>query len=319
MLALEAAVPKNGKIIIESTPNGVSNLFYRMWMSENDYVKREYGWWWEYSEEEIRIIEKRLNDPRKFAQEYGLAFLSSGRSVFDENAVEEQRTNIKKVGDKILMDSGETFVVHEKKNGLRVYKPPEAGHLYVAGVDTSEGVDGGDFSSCVIWDRMTGEEVAFFRGLPSPDRFATFLNDWGREYNNALMVIEVNNHGLTTLTILKQLIYPSIYFRPQRFEAVSMGWSDKMGWKTTKVTRPLLIDDFAQAIRDKILIIHSKELVDEMTTFIYDKNNNMTAAEGFHDDTIFAAGIGFQGFKVLHDKPLTQLDYTKHLPSNFSY
>jgi len=50
-----------------------------------------------------------------------------------------------------------------------------------------------------------------------------------------------------------------------------------------------MIDDFAQAMRDKLLIIHSKELLDEMTVFVYDKNNNFAALNGYHDDCIFAA------------------------------
>jgi hypothetical protein len=145
------------------------------------------------------------------------------------------------------------------------------------------------------------------------------LNKWGRFYNNALMVVEVNNHGLTTLTILKQLIYPSIYFRPSKFETIATPWSEKMGWKTTIVTRPLLIDDFAQAVRDEAIILHSKEIIDEMTTFIYDNSGKMTAAEGFHDDAVFAAAICLQGFKAMYDKPLTQVDYKKHLPTNYSY
>ena len=133
------------------------------------------------------------------------------------------------------------------------------------------------------------------------------------------MVVEVNNHGLTTLTCLKQLLYPTLYFRPTKFETISSSWSDKLGWKTTKLTRPLLIDDFAQAIRDDILILHSKELLNEMSVFIYDNGNNMVPMEGYHDDHVFAAGICFQGFKVLYDKPLDQLNYENHLPISSNY
>lgn len=319
MGALEASVPEDGTIVIESTPNGVSNWFYRMWMSENDYEKKEYGWWWHYSEEEIDKIRRRLNNPLKFAQEYELTFLSSGRNVFDTESLEKQRHNILKVGQITADQAGQPYTVVQRPDGLRVYNPVVPGRLYAIGVDTSEGVEGGDYSVAVIWDRTTGEEIGFFRGLPSPDHFATLLNKWGREFNNALMVVEINNHGLTTLTILKQLMYPSLYFRPSKFDTMAQSWSEKLGWRTTKVTRPLLIDDFAQAIREHSITIHSKELFDEMMTFIYDRNNNMVPAEGFHDDTIFAAGIGFQGFKVLYDKPLTQIKYQDYMPQGYSY
>lgn len=318
MMALEASVPVNGQIVVESTPNGQGNLYHRMCMSENGYVKKEYGWWWHYKEEEIEKIRIRMNNPQKFAQEYSLEFLASGRPVFEPLAIKRQRNNILKVGD-IYKDANGTERRVFEDDGLRIYKEPESDGMYIVGVDTSEGVEGGDYATAVFLNRKTGEEVAFFRGHISPDKFGEKLNKWGRKFNNALMVVEINNHGLTVVTILRQLMYPSLYFRPTQFEKMGTGWSDKIGWKTTKVTRPLLLDDLAQAIRDDILIIHSKEILDEMTVFVYDKNNNPNAPSGYHDDGIFGIGVAFQGFKVLWSGPLTQVDYNQHLPMSSSY
>ncbi len=306
-------------IIGHQTPRGIGNVYHRMWMADdNDYIKKEYGWWWDYTEEEIKTIERRMNNPSKFAQEYSLEFLASGRMVFDQMAVRRQRKNVLLVGDNVKAPDGTEYKVRISDD-LRIYREPEMSKLYVVGADVAEGVDGGDYSVAVILDRMTGEEVAFFKGHIEPDKFGAKLNAWGRRYNNALMIPEINNHGLTTVTVLKQLIYPSMYFRPAHFEKIASAWGVKLGWKTTKLTRPLLIDDFAQAVRDETLIIHSKEILDEMSTFIYDASNNMKPQPGFHDDTIMATGIGYQGFKVLYDKPLTQLNYASHLPSGFSY
>jgi hypothetical protein len=78
-----------------------------------------------------------------------------------------------------------------------------------------------------------------------------------------------------------------------------------------------LIDDLSQAVRDELLTIHSKETLDEMSTFVYDKNGNMTASGSTHDDCIFSAVIGYQGFKVVWDRPLDQLDYNLHIASEF--
>lgn len=315
MTAIENSVPRNGKIIVESTPNGVGDLYHKMWVTENAYKKKEYGWWWGYTEEEIEEIRGRMNDPRRFAQEYGLEFLASGRPVFDQRSVHKQRENVLRLGD-IHPETKEAVFEYE---GLRVYRKPEPGGMYVLGADVSEGVTGGDYSALTMFNRLTGEEVAFFRGYIAPDKFGEMIDRWGRWYNNALAVVEVNNHGLTTVTILKQKLYPSLYFRPSRFDAVASAWSDKLGWKTTVMTRPLMIDDIGQALRDGTLIIHSKEILDEMNVFIYDKGNNMTAQEGFHDDGIFSLAVCYQGFKVLYDKPLDQIDYTQHLPSSHSY
>lgn len=306
MMTLEASVPISGQIVVESTPRGQGNLYHRMWMSENDYVKKEYGWWWLYTEEEVEVIKRRLNDPRKFAQEYDLTFLASGRMVFDPDVLDKMRAGQLKVGDAVSLDSGTIHFVKEDK-GLRIYRPPEEKHVYVVGVDVAEGVTGGDYSVAVIFDRKTGEEVAMYRGHIAPDKFADKLNEWGRQYNNALMVVEINNHGLTTVTVLKQLMYPSMYFRPSKFEVMGSPYSEKLGWKTTKMTRPLLIDDLGQALREDDLFIHSKEIIDELMVFVYDKNNDSCAQEGFKDDTVMACGIGFQGFKIMSERPLTQV------------
>lgn len=311
MMSLEASVPIDGLIIIESTPRGQGNLYHKMYVEENGYTKKEYGWWWHYTEEEIDVIRKRMNNPMRFAQEYGLEFLASGRSVFDQNIIRKQRKNILKTGEK----NGDWTVIEDE--GLRIYSQIYSDSMYIFGVDTSEGIDGGDYSTVTVWNRMTGEEAAFYKGLIEPDKLAKLLNVWGRKFNNALMVVEVNNHGLTTLTVLKQLMYPTLYFRMAQFETIGTRYSDRLGWKTTKLTRPLLIDDLSQAVREELLTIHSKDTLDEMSTFIYDKNNNMVPSGTAHDDCIFSAAIGYQGFKVMWDKPLDQLNYNNHLNSEW--
>jgi hypothetical protein len=317
MMGLQESVPKNGIIVIESTPRMQGNLFHRLWVTDNEYLKKDYGWWWGYSSNEMEIKKKSIG-PLAFAQEYGLEFLSSGRPVFDQVVLRECRKNILNIGDKIKISEDKEFTVYEK-DGWIIYKEPEKDGLYVMGVDVSEGVTGGDYSVAIILDRKTGEEVAMYRGLIAADRFGEILDLKGREYNNALMVVEINNHGLTTVTVLKQKIYPSIYFRPKKFETLETGSSDRMGWRTTKVTRPLLIDDLAQAIREKSLKIHSKIILDEMSIFVYNDNGEMVPQSGFHDDTIFSTAIALQGFKIMFSGELTQLDESKYLPQTYSY
>lgn len=320
MTALEAAVPINGRIVVESTPQGIGNTYHEMWVSpDNGYVKKEYGWWWGYSEEEIEVIKKRINNPQKFAQEYGLEFLSSGRMVFDKDAILRQRQNIWLVGREIEVIADPYGRVAKHKVGildeLRIYKPPVPEDMYVCGVDTSGGQEGGDYAVAVILNRRTGEEVAFYRGLISPDKLASKLNAWGRKYNNAMMVVEINNHGLTTLTELKHLLYPNLYFRPSKFDTMSQGWTEKMGWLTTRTNKPFLIDDLGKAIREDALIFHSKEILDEMLTYVYNENNEMEpVSKKYKDDTVMASAMAYQGFKLLYDKPLDQLSYERYLP-----
>lgn len=316
MHALEAAVPADsGNIIIESTPNGVGNLYHRMWAAQdNGYAKKKYGWWWEYSEEEIEKIRRRMNNPQKFAQEYGLTFLAAGRPVFDQDVVREQRKNILEVGDSV---PNANYRVKKVGNWTR-YRKPQAGHDYILGADVAEGYEGGDYSVATIFDRRTGEEVAFYRGHIPTDRFAKIISKGAYAYNNALAVVEVNGPGLATLQELKGE-YNNIYYRPSKFESTANPQSEKMGWRTTKKTRPLLIHDLGQALREGDLTIHSKKILDEMLVFVYNDNDEMEPQEGYHDDTIFATGLAVQGFKVTYDGEPEQINYKQELPTQFTY
>lgn len=309
---LENSVPLDGKLVIESTPRGTGNLYHKMWVSENNgYAKLEYGHWWEYSPAEIALIELRMNDESRFAQEYGLEFLTTGRPVFDQRVVRAMRKKVLRVGEEYPVGSGQKVT---EEDGWVFYRQAEAGKQYVLGADVAEGVTGGDFSVATIFDRASGEEVAFFRDHIAPDTFGKVLDKVGRRFNNALLVVEVNNNGLVTLTELRNSLYPSLYYRPSKFDEIATGYTNKLGWRTTRVTRPLLISDLNAAMRDGELIIHSKYTLDEMSVFVYNNNNDMEPQAGFHDDTIFATGICNQGFKVLFDTAnLGQID-NKHLP-----
>jgi hypothetical protein len=53
--------------------------------------------------------------------------------------------------------------------------------------------------------------------------------------------------------------------------------------------------------------------------FVYNDNGDMVSQATFHDDCIMASAIAYQGFKVMYDKELDQVDYENHLPNNFSY
>lgn len=319
MLAIENAVPSGGKIIIESTPNGMGNQYHRMWMGDNGYAKQKYGWWWGYTEEEIEVIRKRINNPMRFAQEYELDFLSAGRPVFSSDLVKRIRKSIYKIGDKVKDESGVETTVEKRDDGLIIYYPPRVERVYVMGVDVAEGVTGGDYSTMTMFDRDTGDEVAMWRGHMAPDRFGAVLNTWGRFYNNALGVIEINNHGLTTVTAMKNLLYPQLYFRPSKFDQMGTSYTDRLGWKTTKVTRPLMIDDFREALADGSIKIHSEQTLDELMTFNFNDNGDMECQSGFHDDLLFSCSIGFQGFKILFKGKLDQIDYEKHMPQMGGY
>lgn len=133
MQSLEGSVPINGMIVIESTPGNIGDLFHKMWMSDNGYVKKEYGWWWGYSEQEVEIIKRRMNNPRKFAQEFELTFSSSGRPVFDYDLVKKARKYELHDGDVRKFEDGTEYVVNTDIDKIRYYAPVQPKTMYVVG------------------------------------------------------------------------------------------------------------------------------------------------------------------------------------------
>ena len=311
MQSLENSIPIGGKLIIESSPGQIGDQYHRMWMAEdNGYVKKDYGWWWGYTQAEADIIQKRLNDPQKWAQEYCLEFSASGRPVFPYALVKKLKEFALKVGDKVTYEDGGELVNHtvsEDIDKFRIYRPPQKGKKYVMGADVAEGVIGGDNSTCIILERESGEEVAMWKGLMAADKFGFKLCEWGKMYNNALAVVEINNHGLTTVTAMRNLLYPQMYFRPSKFDQMGTSYTDRCGWKTTRTTKPLMVDDLHEHLREGSIKLHSTEIFDEMLTYIYTGSNESNAIRGFHDDLIMGCAIAIEGFKIMYAGKLDQL------------
>src|SRR5450432_1665349 len=60
---LMAAMPRDGELILESTPNGSAGCFYEEWTKAgvgNDVVKHFFPWWWEDSYVTAAVAEESL-------------------------------------------------------------------------------------------------------------------------------------------------------------------------------------------------------------------------------------------------------------------
>jgi hypothetical protein len=63
------------------------------------------------------------------------------------------------------------------------------------------------------------------------------------------------------------------------------------GFSTTIKTRPLLISKIEEYFREKLVIIHSIRLINELKTFIWE-NGKAQAAKNYNDDLVLALGMG---------------------------
>tara|TARA_R100000152_G_C6773649_1_gene201079 strand:- start:910 stop:1581 length:672 start_codon:yes stop_codon:yes gene_type:complete len=174
---------------------------------------------------------------------------------------------------------------------LTVWQRPTRFSGYVMGVDTAEGLGHGDFSCVQVLDVKTGEQVAVWHGRIPPDELATEVFRLGLWYGDALCCVEANNHGLTTITQLRQLGYPNL-FRKRSLNQVDQRVSQEYGWKTTKTSKPLMIDDLGMALKNYELKLYCEHTLAELRTFTRNERGQMSGSP--FDDRVMALALANQ-------------------------
>jgi hypothetical protein len=228
-------------------------------------------------------------DIEKFKQEYPAtieeSFVASSKGVIPKQYIEAQ-SKFTRAPIRMLDD-------------ILVYEEPNRNHFYSLGADPSEGV-GQDDSAMTIIDKMTGREVGSYVGQIQPDLFAKKIKQAAEFFNNALAVVEINNHGLAVINALKGE-YTNLYQRTV-FDKVTNAKRKELGWKTSQVTKPLMVDDFIAGLRDEEIGLSSKTTVSQMMTFVHTSESNrygMGAESGQKDDALISAMLAWQGLKEL--------------------
>ena len=171
---------------------------------------------------------------------------------------------------------------------LIVWREPVSRRPYCIGVDTAEGLAHGDYSCAQVLDVRSGEQVAIWHGHIPPDTLAHEVYMLALWYNDALTCVESNNHGLTTITQLRQMGYVNL-FRKRTLNVATTKVSQEFGWKTTRTTKPLLIDDLGMALRANELTIHDRYTLAELRTYTRNERGSMSGSP--HDDRVMALAL----------------------------
>lgn len=328
MLGLMQAVPNtpNTMVILESTANGVGGYFYDEWQraknGESDFIALFFAWFEEPQYEmdvppdfvptdEERELMRRFpdithrklawrrwciknncgGDPELFKQEYPSddmeAFLVSGRPRFDipalreylDQCVDGKRGYLERVNGRIQF-------IPDPNGYIEVWGMPKRDH-YI-GADVAKGLVTGDASAGPVWDDSYNLN-ALWHGRIDPDLFADQLEMLGTWYNEALIAVEENNHGLTVLNKLKQNYY-NLYYRTSH-NKLTDETKKELGWYTSEQTKKIAIDNLARLIREKRLGIKSKRFIQECMTYVIEDDGKTNAQTGSHDDIVMAAAI----------------------------
>ena len=287
---LYPTISTGGRCIAISTPNGVGDWFHEAYIGsesgENEFFPMRLMWdlhpdrdqeWFE--------VETKNMSTREIAQEYECNFNASGDTVIHGEDITRLKEGIQESKYKVGFDRN-TWIWEEAK--------PENSYLLVA--DVSRG-DSQDYSAFHVFKLETMEIVCEYKGKLTPDIFAEMIFTTANQYNQALAVVENNSVGFHVLEKLIEKEYKNIYFSKKGTheyvkQYMAEGNSSAIaGFTTSMKTRPLIIAKFEEFIRNKVLTIYSKRLINELDTFIW-RNGRPEAQKGYNDDLIMAAAIG---------------------------
>ena len=130
------------------------------------------------------------------------------------------------------------------------------------------------------------KQVAVYRSHIEPDRFSNQIRYGCMMYNYCVAAVEANNHGLVTLKFLIQK-YSNIYFSEVEDERRNIK-RKKIGWITSRKTKPFLVDEYERSIRCGDIVVRSKNGIKEARSFVRKSDGSMEAQEGCHDDEVIA-------------------------------
>ena len=278
-----------GRCIALSTPNGVGNWFHKTCTDAeagaNNFHLTTLPWdvHPERSEEWYKKETKNMSK-RQIAQELECNFNTSGETVIDPDDMEWLLANVCEPKYRTGFD-----------RNFWIWEEFDPSCNYLMSVDVSRG-DGADFSTFHIIKLETLEIVGEYQGKPTPDMYATMLNQIGREFGNAMMVVENNNIGYTVLDKLTEFGYPNIYFSiKSTHEYIEQHIAEHKtaavaGFTTTMKTRPLIVAKLEEFIRNKLIKVYSTRTVNEFKTFIW-RNGKPQAMKSYNDDLIMALAI----------------------------
>lgn len=248
------------------------------------------------------------SDPEKFYQEYPMndmeAFISTGRPVFDAKMLikmDLRAQNAKFSYGELIGDSKRDVRLKKVEfSSLKIWNPPEEGESYVIGGDVSEGKEitaegkTGDYSVLTVIRRKDNKVVARYRAHVDPDILGDIACRLGYLYNEATVAIEVNNQGLATVQRMRDRLYKKLYFREHGYDELFEEPTAKMGWRTDKSTKFIMISDLAKYIRDGVIIDVDPVAIREYMTYVRDENGRTNAQEGHFDDCVISTAIAVQ-------------------------
>lgn len=242
------------------------------------------------------------NDKRQIAQELEVSFLGSSDTVVDVEVIEYHQTH------NVIEITDDWPLKDPMVQDTWIWNDPVPGHRYIMAVDPSSG-SSEDSTALEIIDidaidengMPFFEQVLEYNGKVTGDSLGEIADEYGRVYNNALIVVEcIGGYGDAVVLMLMRKRYPNLYYdeaalkdytKNGGIEKFNNAAEDRLPGFRTNSVRIQMISNFVGALQDNLFRIKSIRVINELHTWIW-KNSRPDHMSGYHDDTLTCLAMG---------------------------
>ena len=231
-----------------------------------------------------------------------------GKTVFDARKIQERLLNLKKplktgyfTYDYDGLRISNIRWVNDTNGYINIYEVPNVPKFtkYCIGGDTAG--EGSDFFTGHVLDARTGEQVAVLKHEFDADQYTRQMYCLGMYYSSidrngvkepALIGIEANFDSFP-IRELQRLGYWNQYVR-EKIDEYTGRTEKRYGFKTTQITRPTILSNLIEIVREHTETINDKDTLEELLTIIRNEKGRIEAPEGSHDDQMMGLAIAHE-------------------------
>ena len=222
-----------------------------------------------------------------------------GTTVFDARAIQNRLDNLNKpirtgffTYDYDGLKITNIKFINDSNGYINIYQVPDVPAItnYCIGGDTAG--EGSDFFTAHVLDARTGVQVACMKLQCDPDIYTKQMYCLGMYYKQALISIEANFDSYPILE-LQRLGYSKQYARTD-LDSYTGKTKKSFGFRTTSLTRPTIISNLIQVVREHTNTINDRDTLEELLTIIRNEKGRIEAPEGGHDDQMMGLAIAHE-------------------------
>jgi hypothetical protein len=280
---------KETKVLIVSTPHGM-NMYYKLWTDaengRNSYVPVDVHWSDVPGRDDKWKAETIANtSEEQFRTEFECDFVGSVHTLISPS----------KLKSLAYLDP-----IYKNGEGFKVYEKPQEKHTYVMCVDVSRGT-GQDYSAFTILDisQFPYKLVATFKNNHmSPLVFPNAIHVAAKQYNNAYVLVEINDMGGQVADIMHgELEYENLLsatMRGRRGQVIDGGFGNvgtpQFGVRTSEVVKRTGCSVLKSLVESDKMIIQDFDVIKELFAFV-SRKNSFEAEPGYNDDLVMTLVI----------------------------